>query len=40
MFHTSANFSVHKLALVAMLSVFCGSALALVPEEQQARLDG
>ena len=42
MFHTSAKIAGHKLALVAMLSVSlsAGSALALVPKEQQARLDG
>ena len=42
MFHTSAKIAGFKLTLVAMLSVSlsAGSALALVPEEQQARLDG
>ena len=42
MSHTSAPAAGLKLALVAMLSVMfsAGSTLALVPQEQQARLDG
>ena len=42
MFHISAKIAGFKLALMAMVSVSlsAGFALALVPEEQQARLDG
>ena len=42
MFRTSTTIASFKLALIAALSVSlsAGSALALVPEEQQARLDG